>query len=251
MPRLYAGVIALACLFLGINVANANNRIPIGKRCCYGASGCTVVGPSQPCAGGKVYSASTEFSSQRRARTSKTARSFRRVVNHRHHRIAGRRGGVVPAVAVVQADDRYPLQEAAGKPLARRMVRSVRRIPAASSRMARHSGPVKEAERQGGAGVVSVGRPAGCPSAWCGCYLAQLLGLNDRSLWLARNWAFKFPRVAGPAPGVVAVWRHHVGQVTAVPGPGRIILKSGNDGHAVRERERSTAGVIAWVRVGT
>jgi hypothetical protein len=54
----------------------------------------------------------------------------------------------------------------------------------------------------------------------------------------------------GPAPGVVAVWPHHVGVVTSVPGPGRIVLLSGNDGHAVRERERSTQGVIAWRYVG-
>jgi hypothetical protein len=91
------------------------------------------------------------------------------------------------------------------------------------------------------------GRPHGCPRAWCGCWLAHHLGLSDRSLWLARNWARKGRRVAGPAPGVIAVYPHHVGLVKAVAGPGRIVLLSGNDGRQVRERERSSRGVIAWV----
>lgn len=95
------------------------------------------------------------------------------------------------------------------------------------------------------------GRPSGCPARrWCGCWLAHHLGLSNRSLWLARNWARIGSPAHGPAPGVVAVWPHHVGIVTGVPGPGRIVLKSGNDGRAVRERERSSRGVIAWRRVG-
>jgi hypothetical protein len=103
--------------------------------------------------------------------------------------------------------------------------------------------------------VVQSGPPAGCPSrAWCGCWLAKHLGMNDRSLWLARNWARIGSPAAGPAPGVVAVFARgrggHVGIVTGVPGPGRIILLSGNDGRAVRERERSTRGVIAWRHIG-
>jgi hypothetical protein len=31
-----------------------------------------------------------------------------------------------------------------------------------------------------------------------------------------------------------------------VLGPGRVLAISGNDGHAVRTRPRSTKGVIAW-----
>jgi hypothetical protein len=95
--------------------------------------------------------------------------------------------------------------------------------------------------------------PAGCPRLWCGCWLAQHFGLNDRSLWVARNWAKRFQRVSGPAPGVVAVFARgkggHVGKVTAVPRPGVVRLLSGNDGGAVRDRERSTRGLIAWVKV--
>jgi hypothetical protein len=84
------------------------------------------------------------------------------------------------------------------------------------------------------------------PRAWCGWWLRQQMGVADRSYNLARKWAQIGTPAHGPAPGVIAVWRHHVGIVTGVPGPGRIILKSGNDSRAVRERERSTRGVIAY-----
>lgn len=97
--------------------------------------------------------------------------------------------------------------------------------------------------------VASLGsRPAGCPSAWCGCWLARHLGLSDSRLNRAREWAHRGSNAGGPAPGVIAVWPHHVGKVTAVDGR-RIKVLSGNDGHAVRERWRSAAGVIAWRRV--
>lgn len=95
------------------------------------------------------------------------------------------------------------------------------------------------------------GRPPGCPyRAWCGCYLSKHLGLNDRSLWLARNWARIGSAASGPAPGVVVVWPHHVGLIRSVTGPGRAVVLSGNDGRAVRERERSLRGVIAYRHVG-
>lgn len=83
------------------------------------------------------------------------------------------------------------------------------------------------------------------PRAWCGWWLRQHFGIGDRSLNVARLWARIGHPAAAPAPGVVAVWPHHVGVITAVPGPGRIVLLSGNDGHAVRNRERSTRGIIA------
>lgn len=90
------------------------------------------------------------------------------------------------------------------------------------------------------------GRPAHCPARrWCGCYLAAHLGIQSRSLWVARNWAGIGHRAAGPGAGVIAVWRHHVGLIRAVDG-NRILLLSGNDGRAVRERWRSTVGIIAY-----
>jgi len=66
-----------------------------------------------------------------------------------------------------------------------------------------------------GAGRI-VAHPSGCPRvAFCACgalkRLSQVWGVNfknPRSLWLAANW-FRFPRTS-PAPGTVAVRRHHV-----------------------------------------
>lgn len=89
-------------------------------------------------------------------------------------------------------------------------------------------------------------RPSGCPArAWCGCWLAQHLGMSDRSLWLARRWASLGMDAGGPRVGAIVVWRHHVGKITAVDGH-RIRVLSGNDGRAVRDRWRTTAGVIAY-----
>ena len=84
------------------------------------------------------------------------------------------------------------------------------------------------------------------PRAWCGWWLRHHLGVADRLYNEARAWAHYGHRASGPAPGVIAVYPHHVGIVVSVPGPGRMVMKSGNDGHAVRTRERSTRGVIAW-----
>lgn len=90
------------------------------------------------------------------------------------------------------------------------------------------------------------GRPSGCPArAWCGCWLASHLGISDRSLWLARNWARVGHSAGGPQVGAIVVWRHHVGKIKAVEG-NRILVLSGNDGRAVRERWRTTSGVIAY-----
>lgn len=100
------------------------------------------------------------------------------------------------------------------------------------------------------------GRPAGCPGrSWCGCWLAlDRYGRHVKRLWLARAWAREGRPAAGPAPGVIAVYARgrragHVGRITRVLGPGRIVLLSGNDGGRVRERERSTAGIIAYRRL--
>ena len=95
----------------------------------------------------------------------------------------------------------------------------------------------------------AVARAGGRPSAWCGWWLGNQLGLGDRKLWLARNWASVGSNAGEPGVGVVVVWRHHVGIITGRSGSGWVI-KSGNDGHAVRERVRSIAGAIAFRRMG-
>ncbi|HZD90350.1 MAG TPA: hypothetical protein VE224_09640 [Pseudolabrys sp.] len=52
-------------------------------------------------------------------------------------------------------------------------------------------------------------RPSGCPHAYCGCGLARYLGLHDKRLWKAWNWARLFPRTNAHA-GAAAVRYHHV-----------------------------------------
>lgn len=95
-----------------------------------------------------------------------------------------------------------------------------------------------------------VGRPAACAGiAWCGCWLRLHLRIGDARLNVARAWAGVGSPAAGPSPGVVAVWRHHVGLITENLGNGMIRLLSGNDGHAVRNRVRSTRGIIAYRNV--
>jgi hypothetical protein len=85
------------------------------------------------------------------------------------------------------------------------------------------------------------------PSAWCGWEMRQLVGGNPGPEYnLARNWAHWGRPASGPAPGVIGVMPHHVFKVVEVLGRGTVLAISGNDGHAVRVRPRSTAGVIAW-----
>ena len=92
----------------------------------------------------------------------------------------------------------------------------------------------------------SSGFVSGWPKAWCGAWMALRKGFNDRRLWLAAAWARVGSAATGPAPGVIGVMRHHVYEVVEVISPGRVLAISGNDGHAVRTRIRSTRGTIAW-----
>jgi hypothetical protein len=113
-----------------------------------------------------------------------------------------------------------------------------------------HAKPVRYAGRHIGTSIVSGDRPAQCRGIpWCGCWLRLRYGMADVRFNLARAWARVGLDAGGPVVGAIAVWRHHVGEITGVPGPGRLILKSGNDGGAVRERERSTRGIIAYRRL--
>ena len=63
--------------------------------------------------------------------------------------------------------------------------------------------------RAHGQPVLIGGRPHGCPHAYCGCGLARYLGLTDRRLNLAWNWAKMFARTHARA-GAAAVRHHHV-----------------------------------------
>jgi hypothetical protein len=60
---------------------------------------------------------------------------------------------------------------------------------------------------------------------------------------LAANWRH-YGRASGPQVGAVVVWPHHVGMITGRASNGLWIVKSGNDGNAVRERARSVSGAV-------
>jgi len=86
----------------------------------------------------------------------------------------------------------------------------------------------------------------GRPSRWCGWWMRTQKG-GGPELNLAANWR-NWGRPSGPQVGAVVVWSHHVGMITGRTAGGDWIVKSGNDGGAVRERPRSVAGAV--FRVG-
>ena len=89
-------------------------------------------------------------------------------------------------------------------------------------------------------------RPADCYGIpWCGCYMRHLMGVADRAYNLAANWAHYGTAASGPCVGCIVVWPHHVG-ILVGQSEGRWVVRSGNDGHAVRTRARSIAGAIAF-----
>jgi hypothetical protein len=79
-------------------------------------------------------------------------------------------------------------------------------------------------------GTIIGGRPAGCPHRYCGCGLRKYLGIADKRLNLASNWARLFPRVAGPAPGVAAVRSGHVMYIERAAGNGQWLVRDYNSG---------------------
>jgi hypothetical protein len=90
------------------------------------------------------------------------------------------------------------------------------------------------------------GRPAGCPSRWCGCWLARHLGISDKALDKATAW-LKFPRTSAHA-GAVAVMPHHVGVVTNLDANGNPIILSGNHGHRVGTGVYPKGRILAYVQ---
>jgi hypothetical protein len=88
-----------------------------------------------------------------------------------------------------------------------------------------------------------VAHPTGCPvRLFCACGAAvRVFGAPIRSLWAAASW-FKFPRTA-PAPGMVAVRRHHVFVLEADLGNGQWRVFDANSGRGLtRIHARSIAG---------
>lgn len=89
----------------------------------------------------------------------------------------------------------------------------------------------------------SYGGGAGArPRAWCGWWMRTQRG-GGPELNLAWNWS-KWGRPSGPQVGAVVVWRHHVGEIVGRAPNGQWLVRSGNDGGAVRTRARSVAGAV-------
>ncbi|WP_333794598.1 hypothetical protein [Hyphomicrobium sp.] len=84
------------------------------------------------------------------------------------------------------------------------------------------------------------------PRAWCGWWMRTQRG-GGAHLNVAWNWS-KWGRPSGPQVGAVVVWRHHVGEIVGKAPNGQWLVRSGNDGGAVRTRARSVAGAV--FRVG-
>ncbi|MEP7241036.1 MAG: hypothetical protein ABI697_09140 [Devosia sp.] len=96
---------------------------------------------------------------------------------------------------------------------------------------------------------VGHGRPRGCPSAWCACYLDRTLkkvGLKTLGSYAARDFA-RYGRTAKPKQvGAIMVMPHHVGVVVGTCPDGRVKLVSGNHGHKVGTGCYSAGKAIAW-----
>ena len=86
------------------------------------------------------------------------------------------------------------------------------------------------------------GRPAGCPSRFCGCEASLYkFGRIIPGLNLASNWR-RFPRAA-PAPGMAAVRSGHVMILEQQVAGNVWTVHDGNSGgHVTREHSRSLAG---------
>jgi hypothetical protein len=123
---------------------------------------------------------------------------------------------------------------------------SVRRSYAYSGRVQHRYGYAQRRYAQrgysSGRRYASAGGVGGRPRAWCGWWMRTQLG-GGPEYNLAANWRH-YGRASGPRVGAVVVWPHHVGMITGRAANGQWIVKSGNDGNAVRERPMSVAGAV-------
>jgi uncharacterized protein (TIGR02594 family) len=105
------------------------------------------------------------------------------------------------------------------------------------------SGVVPAAERYRGT------NPTGLSTPWCAVFANMILaraGFSGTGSAAARSFAQYGRLASGPAPGVIAVWPHHVGFVVGSAGPGRIRVVSGNHNHRVDESTYATRSVMAF-----
>jgi hypothetical protein len=93
-------------------------------------------------------------------------------------------------------------------------------------------------------GTIIGGQPAGCPHAYCGCGLRKYLGLADKRLNLAWNWARLFPRASAHA-GAAAVRHHHVMLLVRHVAGSRWLVRDYNGGrHLAWLHVRNVRGYI-------
>ena len=100
------------------------------------------------------------------------------------------------------------------------------------------------------AGEEGSGRPADCPSAYCGCWLSlKMYNKNIRRLWVALNWKNEGQASAPGCIGCIAVMTRkgggHVGIVIGYNGKNPILL-SGNHNRRVGVGEYPIQRVVAF-----
>ena len=89
------------------------------------------------------------------------------------------------------------------------------------------------------------GRPSDCPHSYCGCGLRKYLGLEDKRLNLASNWARLFPRESGPRAGLAAVRSGHVMYIEGSAGNGQWLVRDYNSGGGLsRVHVRDVRGYV-------
>jgi len=108
-------------------------------------------------------------------------------------------------------------------------------------RSARNSGDF-EGRMDLGAGSMRFSGVGPRPRRWCGWWMRTRRG-GGPAFNVAWNWR-NYGRSTSPQVGAVVVWRHHVGEIVGQASNGQWIVRSGNDGGAVRTRARSVAGAI-------
>jgi hypothetical protein len=84
----------------------------------------------------------------------------------------------------------------------------------------------------------------GRPRAWCGWWMRHEKGVSNPDYNLAANWRH-WGQPSAPVVGAVVVYPHHVAEIVGACDGRGCIMRSGNDGHAVRTRYRSLRGAIA------
>jgi hypothetical protein len=88
-------------------------------------------------------------------------------------------------------------------------------------------------------------RPSDCPHRYCGCGLRKYLGLEDKRLNLASNWAKLFPRESGPRAGLAAVRSGHVMYIEGPAGNGQWRVRDYNSGGGLsRVHVRDVRGYV-------